>query len=94
MEGTMQDKPATVPAKATQGGKAPADRERRLRWPWAEASIWTDRMLAALESGVKGGCWFSLIDHQRWPNAFFADLGLFSLDRAQRAACQSMKVAH
>jgi RNA-directed DNA polymerase len=27
-----------------------------------EASIWTDRMLAALENGVKGGKWFSLID--------------------------------
>ena len=29
---------------------------------WVEASIWTDRMLAALENGVKGGKWFSLID--------------------------------
>jgi RNA-directed DNA polymerase len=27
-----------------------------------EASIWTERMLAALQSGVKGGKWFSLID--------------------------------
>ena len=33
-------------------------------------------------------------DHQLWPNAFFAKLGLFSLDSAQRAARQSMKVAH
>ena len=31
-------------------------------WEWVEASIWTDRMLAALENGVKGGKWFSLID--------------------------------
>lgn len=29
---------------------------------WVEASVWTDRMLAALEEGVKGGVWFSLID--------------------------------
>jgi len=29
---------------------------------WVEASIWTQRMLAALEDGVKGGKWFSLID--------------------------------
>lgn len=29
---------------------------------WVEASIWTERMLAALENGVKGGKWFSLID--------------------------------
>ena len=36
--------------------------ERRQRWDWVEASVWTDGMLAALESGVKGGKWFSLID--------------------------------
>jgi RNA-directed DNA polymerase len=35
---------------------------RRQRWAWAEASIWTDRMLAALENGVRGGKWFSLMD--------------------------------
>jgi RNA-directed DNA polymerase len=58
----MQDKPPPVPLGATQGGKDRADREQRSRWAWAEASIWTDRMLAALENGVKGGCWFSLID--------------------------------
>jgi RNA-directed DNA polymerase len=65
----MQETPATettismtVPAKATQVGKNPGDLERRSRWPWVEASVWTDRMLAALETGVKGGCWFSLID--------------------------------
>jgi RNA-directed DNA polymerase len=28
-------------------------------------------------------------DHQRWPNAFFARLGLFSLQRAHALACQS-----
>jgi RNA-directed DNA polymerase len=27
-----------------------------------EASVWNKRMLAALENGVKGGKWFSLID--------------------------------
>jgi len=36
--------------------------ERRARWSWVEPSVWTDRMLAALENGVKGGQWFSLID--------------------------------
>ena len=29
---------------------------------WAEPSVWTERMLTALEVGVKGGVWFSLID--------------------------------
>lgn len=31
-------------------------------WTWVEKSVWTDRMLAALVNGVKGGKWFSLID--------------------------------
>lgn len=35
---------------------------RRFKWQWAEASIWTDAMLTALDNGVKGGKWFSLID--------------------------------
>jgi RNA-directed DNA polymerase len=33
-----------------------------LRWKWVERSVWTDRMLMALERGVKGGRWYSLID--------------------------------
>lgn len=32
------------------------------RWEWVERSVWTDRMLQALEHGVKGGRWHSLID--------------------------------
>ena len=32
------------------------------RWPWVERSVWSARMLQALENGVKGGKWFSLID--------------------------------
>ena len=31
-------------------------------WSWAEASVWTERMVSALENGVKGGRWFSLMD--------------------------------
>jgi RNA-directed DNA polymerase len=42
-----------------QAGEAEA---RRERWAWVEPSVWTDRMLAALENGVKGRMWFSLID--------------------------------
>jgi RNA-directed DNA polymerase len=41
-----------------QETETPASRN----WEWVEASIWTERMLAALENGVKGGKWFSLID--------------------------------
>ncbi len=32
------------------------------RWLWVEPTVWTTRMLIALEQGVKGGKWFSLID--------------------------------
>jgi RNA-directed DNA polymerase len=34
----------------------------RARWAWTEPCVWTERMLTALENGVKGGQWFSLID--------------------------------
>lgn len=32
------------------------------RWSWAEPTIWTERMLTALEQGVKRGIWYSLMD--------------------------------
>ena len=41
---------------------------RKARWEWTEESIWTDTMLTALENGVKGGKWFSLIDKTYRPN--------------------------
>lgn len=37
-------------------------REVDARWAWTEPSVWTERMLDALEEGVKGGKWYSLID--------------------------------
>lgn len=56
MEQPKQEQPAQVTAGSTQAGDV------RARWGWAEASVWTDRMLTALEQGVKGGVWFSLVD--------------------------------
>jgi RNA-directed DNA polymerase len=47
---------AAVPATATRARETPP------RWGWAEPTVWTERMLAALDEGVKGGRWFSLID--------------------------------
>ena len=41
------------------------------------APIWTEAMLAALQIGVKGG------------NAFFANLGLFTMAEAHQLARQS-----
>lgn len=49
----------TVPL-AKQGGEVQP--MRPSRWGWTEASVWTERMLATLERGIKGGKWYSLID--------------------------------
>ena len=51
-----EQRPAAVPATAPQGGDV------RARWAWAEPTVWTERMLAALETGIEGGKWFRLID--------------------------------
>lgn len=45
-----------------QVSEAPGSTALTERWSWVEASIWTERMLATLEAGVRGGKWFSLID--------------------------------
>ncbi|MGC9260409.1 MAG: hypothetical protein ACP5I8_10105, partial [Phycisphaerae bacterium] len=39
--------PAAVPTVAKQAGEVEPHRARRVRWCWAEASVWTDRMLTA-----------------------------------------------
>lgn len=46
-----------VPEKATQGAET-----QRRDWSWVEATVWNERMLAALGNGVRVGKWFSLID--------------------------------
>jgi RNA-directed DNA polymerase len=48
-------RPAPVPT-ARQAGPV------QSRWAWTEPAVWTERMLTALEQGVKGGVWFTLID--------------------------------
>lgn len=58
--------------------------ERRQRWAWVEASVWTDGMLTALENGVKGGKWFSLIDKVYAPS---------NLDSAWQAVMQNKGAA-
>ena len=54
--------PALVFEKTKQVG------EIRSRWLWVEPSIWTDRMLTALDEGVKVG-----------KNAYFEEHGLISM---------------
>lgn len=51
----MEARPTAVP-EAKQVGEVQA------RWAWTEPAVWTERMLTALEVGVKGGIWFSLTD--------------------------------
>lgn len=48
--------PVAVPERARRAGETPD------RWSWVEPRVWTERMLTALEQGVRGGRWFSLID--------------------------------
>jgi RNA-directed DNA polymerase len=55
--------------------------EVRARWAWAEPSVWTDRMLTALEEGVKGGIWFSLIDKVYAPANLFASYAKVAANR-------------
>jgi RNA-directed DNA polymerase len=45
-----------------QGLNEVQKRERPREWSWVEATVWTERMVAALENGVKGGRWYSLMD--------------------------------
>ena len=40
---------SSVPERAKQE----AETRSRGKWAWVEASVWTDRMLAALGNGVK-----------------------------------------
>ena len=72
MEGTMEDRPPSVSRMCVtkQGGEA------RARWGWVEPSVWTDRMLEALERGVKHVC--------------FAERRLHRLEAARAQAIQPL----
>jgi RNA-directed DNA polymerase len=56
MDRRTEDELAAVSTETKQA------RDIRARWSWVEPEVWTDRMLTALEQGVKGGQWFSLMD--------------------------------
>jgi hypothetical protein len=71
MTKSTEEQPVAVPERTIRTGKAWDPRF------WVEPTVWTERMLAALEQGVKGG------------NAFFAEQGLYSLKAAHALACQS-----
>jgi hypothetical protein len=51
MSAPHEEKPAAVAAKPQQVGENP-----HQQWWWVERTVWTDRMLTALQSGaIKGG---------------------------------------
>src|SRR5437764_15196618 len=70
----MEEKPTPVP-DAKQVG------EVRARWAWTEPAVWTERMLTALQVGVKGGIWFSLIDKVYKPGNLRAAFGRVKANR-------------
>ena len=74
----MEEPPKAVPQAANQFGYDP------LRWAWAEPAVWTERMLTALEQGVKGNRWFSLIDKVYSPRCLTA--AAFQVEANQGAA--------
>jgi len=53
---TPEDEEPQAVRKLERGGEVQA------RWRWTEPTVWTERMLEALENGVRGGKWHSLMD--------------------------------
>src|SRR5260370_2514467 len=62
----QENKPTTVPFGATPAGEPPSVED------WANRGVWTDRMLTALHSGVRGGRWHTLIDKVYQPLTLYA----------------------
>ena len=60
--------PSPVPVRAKPEGETHDPRT----WDWVEASVWTERMLAALGNGVQGGTWYSLMDKVAAPRTLAA----------------------
>lgn len=56
MSDAKEDELEAVPERARRA------REILTRWGWVEPTVWTERMLTALDEGVKGGVWYSLMD--------------------------------
>jgi RNA-directed DNA polymerase len=65
-DGQTDPKPAIIAKEARSVG------EIWDRWSWVEPYVWTDRMLKALEEGVKGGKWYSMFDKVYSPESLRA----------------------
>lgn len=86
-EGPEEAQPAAVSETTKQAG------EGRSRWLWTEPTVWTERMLTALEQGVKGGKWYSLMD-KVWhlPNLSAAAAEVVANDGAAGMDCQTVEM--
>ena len=62
MKDKLQEDNSTAVLPKRKADVAKQAEEIHARWAWTDPGVWTDRMLTALENGVKGGQWFSLID--------------------------------
>ena len=56
MAATQTTQSTTVPEGASPVGAV------RARWAWTAPEVWTERMLTTLETGVRGGRWYTLMD--------------------------------
>jgi len=64
MNQKAETNPAAVATEPKQAGEACGQ-----KWWWVEPTVWTERMLKALERGVKGDKWFALMDKVFAPSA-------------------------
>lgn len=58
----MEAAPSSAVPPVPEMAKPGTNTQGPKNWEWVEASVWTDRMLAALVNGVQGGKWYSLMD--------------------------------
>ena len=64
--------PSSAPSPVPEMAKPEGDTQGPANWDWVEASVWTERMLAALVNGVQGGRWYSLMDKVAAPRTLEA----------------------
>ena len=61
-----ESQPGAVSRRRPRRPRTRPDGEVRRRWAWTEPTIWTDRMLTALEHGVQGGKLAQRLLHRAW----------------------------
>jgi RNA-directed DNA polymerase len=91
MEQNDESQKPTGTSASAQSAAMPAG-EIALRWKWVERSVWTDRMLTALERGVKGGRWYSLMD-KVWSESNLMSAWLAVLENEGAAGVDRQSIA-